>query len=152
MSLIAQILAPQRILLGVAATDKAHLFEQIAAHFAAELGLPANVIAASLSEREKLGSTGLGHAVAIPHGRIKGLNSPVAAIAQLDTPIDFGAPDGTPVSLLVALLVPQKATDLHLQILSELAQLLSQKALRERLLRSRDPAEIYSLLSSDKNA
>lgn len=147
MPLIAQILTPQRILVGVDAPDKARLFERLAAHLAAELGLAAKIIAASLIERERLGSTALGHAVAIPHGRIKGLRTAVLAIAQLTTAIDFGAPDGMPVRLVVALLVPQKATDLHLQILSELAQLLSHKAVRDQVLGSHDPAEIYRLFS-----
>lgn len=150
MPLIAEILSPERILLGVDAADKTRLFEQLAAHFSRELGVPAKTIAASLGERENLGSTALGYAVAIPHGRIKGLRSASAAIAQLKAPIDFGAPDGAPVRLVIALLVPQKATDLHLQILSELAQLLSQKALRDQVLSSSDAAEIYRLLSESR--
>lgn len=150
MPLLAEILTPQRVLLDVEVADKAELFDRLAAYFADELGIPAKPIAASLGEREALGSTALGHAIAIPHGRIKGLSRAAAAVAQLKTPIDFDAPDGTPVKLAFALLVPQKATDLHLQILSELAQLLSQKALRDKVLASRDANEIYRLLNEGR--
>eukprot|EP01034_Spumella_vulgaris_P006654 gene6654-8461_t len=80
---------------------------------------------------ERLGSTGLGHGVAIPHGRIKGLKAPMAAVFQLLQPIGFDAPDEMPVNLLIFLLVPEAATQKHLEILSEIAELLSDSALRE---------------------
>lgn len=149
MSLLGQILSPRRILLDVAAQSKQALFTLVADRLADDLDLPAAAIANSLIERESLGSTGLGHAIAIPHGRIRGLSQASAAVARLAAPISFGAPDGAPVELVVILLVPQKATDLHLQILSELAQLLSDRKLRDRVLASRDADEIHRLLSGN---
>lgn len=149
MALLGQILSPRRILFDVAAQDKQELFSLVAGHLASELGIPAQSIAQSLIERESLGSTALGHAIAIPHGRIRGLSQASAAVVRLADPIGFGAPDGAPVELVVILLVPQKATDLHLQILSELAQLLSDRQVRERVLASRDADEIHRLLSGD---
>lgn len=149
MSLLANILTPQRVLLGVAVANKRELFDVLATHFAGQLGTPAKTIALSLNEREGLGSTALGHGVAIPHGRIKGLRDPAAAAVVLKTPIDFGAPDGAAVKLVIALLVPHKATDLHLQILSELANLLSRKSLRDALLASAEPEDVYRLLTQD---
>ncbi|MEY2780395.1 MAG: hypothetical protein RL307_99, partial [Pseudomonadota bacterium] len=81
----------------------------------------------------RLGSTGLGHGVAIPHGRIKGLKSPMAAVFSLFNPIGFDAPDEQPVSLMIFLLVPEASTQKHLEILSEIAEMLSDSSLRERL-------------------
>lgn len=149
MSLLGQILSPRRILFDVAAQSKQELFTLIAEHLAGELKLPAQAIAQSLIERESLGSTALGHGIAIPHGRIRRLSEASAAVVRLAEPINFGAPDGAPVELVVVLLVPQKATDLHLQILSELAQLLSDRKVRERVLASRDGEEIHRLLSGN---
>jgi PTS system nitrogen regulatory IIA component len=88
----------------------------------------------SLFAREKLGSTGLGQGIAIPHGRIKGLREAVGAMIRMHEPIPFDAPDGQPVNLIFVLLVPERATDLHLQILSELAQMFSDKSFRDQLL------------------
>ena len=79
----------------------------------------------NLFARERLGSTGLGHGVAIPHGRIKGLKSPLAAVLRWQQPIAFDAPDDEPVGLLIFLLVPEAATQRHLEILSEIAEMLS---------------------------
>jgi PTS system nitrogen regulatory IIA component len=87
----------------------------------------------SLFAREKLGSTGLGQGVAIPHGRIKGLKDATGAFLRLAAPVPFDSPDGKPVSLLFVLLVPEVATEQHLQILSELAQHFSDRTCREAL-------------------
>ncbi len=102
----------------------------------------------SLFAREKLGSTGLGQGIAIPHGRIKGLKEAVGAFVRMKQPIPFDAPDGQPVNLIFVLLVPDRATDLHLQILSELAQMFSDKPFRERLLASATPRPRCSQLVS----
>jgi PTS system nitrogen regulatory IIA component len=101
----------------------------------------------SLFARERLGSTGLGQAVAIPHGRIKGLKEAMAAVVRVSEPIPFDAPDGLPVSLLVFLLVPEHATEEHLEILSELAELLSDPAVRDTLMSASDSAPIRQLLA-----
>lgn len=149
MSLLAKILTPERVLLGVEVADKRELFDLIAAHFSGQLETPAKTIALSLNEREGLGSTALGHGVAIPHGRIKGLRDPAAAAVVLKTPIDFHAPDSAAVKVVIALLVPHKATDLHLQILGELANLLSRKSLRDALLTSAEREDVYRLLTQE---
>ena len=125
MNQIAALLSPERILLDLDATSKARLFDAVGAAFAAEGGLDAGAIAASLSAREKLGSTGLGQGIAIPHGRIKGLKQARGAFVRLRQAVAFDAPDGKPVSQVFVLLVPEQATDLHLQLLSELAQMFS---------------------------
>ena len=100
----------------------------------------------SLFAREKLGSTGLGQGVAIPHGRIKGMKDAVGAFLRLTAPVPFDAPDGKPVNLVFVLLVPERATDLHLQILSELAQLFSDKSVREHLLMAESAEAAHKLI------
>ena len=104
------------------------------------------VVTDNLFARERLGSTGLGHAVAIPHGRIKGLKNPLAAVLRVQQPIPFDAPDDLPVSLLIFLLVPEAATQRHLEILSEIAEMLSDRELRERLQSETDAAAVHRLI------
>ncbi|MDD5328726.1 MAG: PTS sugar transporter subunit IIA [Sulfuricella sp.] len=146
MSLIAKILPPGNVLCGLDAVGKDQLFEAVAQLFAANQQIPPKKVLDSLAAREKLGSTGLGQGIAIPHGRIKGLREATGAFVKLKTPIPFDGPDGRPVGLLFVLLVPEQATDLHLQILGELAQMFSDRRLRDNLQASADPAEIHRLL------
>ena len=101
----------------------------------------------NLFARERLGSTGLGHGVAIPHGRIKGLKNPLAAVMRVAQPIPFDAPDDEPVSLLIFLLVPEAATQRHLEILSEIAEMLSDRDLRERLKLAEDASALHKLIA-----
>ena len=145
MNQIAELLSPESILLDLDATTKARLFDAVGAAFAAHGGLDASAISSSLAAREKLGSTGLGQGIAIPHGRIKGLAQARGAFVRLRQPVAFDAPDGKPVSQVFVLLVPEQATDLHLQLLSELAQMFSQRAFRERLAGAQDAAAIAAL-------
>ena len=101
----------------------------------------------NLFARERLGSTGLGHGVAIPHGRIKGLKNPLAAVLRVQQPIPFDAPDEEAVGLLIFLLVPEAATQRHLEILSEIAEMLSDRELRERLKTEPDAATVHALIA-----
>ncbi|MEY3380623.1 MAG: PTS sugar transporter subunit IIA [Hylemonella sp.] len=148
MNRLAAILPPSQVLVHVDAASKKRAFEEVGLLFENLHGLSRAAVTDSFFARERLGSTGLGHAVAIPHGRIKGLKSPMAAVLLLETPIGFDAPDEQAVKLLIFLLVPEAATQKHLEILSEIAELLSDGALRERLLACADPAELHSLISS----
>lgn len=147
MSLIAKILPPGNILCGLEATSKERVFEAVGQLFEKNQQLPHKKVFDSLVARETLCSTGLGHGIAIPHGRIKGLREATGAFVKLAAPIPFDAPDGQPVGLLFVLLVPVHATDLHLQILGELAQMFSGRHLREKLQASDDSAQIYRLLT-----
>ncbi|HXF78123.1 MAG TPA: PTS sugar transporter subunit IIA, partial [Usitatibacter sp.] len=101
----------------------------------------------SLFDREKLGSTALGYGVAIPHGRIKTLKEPACAFVRTAVPIPFEAPDGQPVSLVFAMLVPEHATEAHLELLSELAQMFSDAGLREALAAAPDAAAAHRLIT-----
>src|SRR5690606_2448259 len=123
------------------------VFEQVGLLFENNHGLARSVVFDSLFSRERLGSTGLGQGVAVPHGRIKGLNEAIAAFVRLAQPISFDSPDGKPVQMMVFLLVPEQATQMHLEILSELAQMLSNKTLRENLAHEPSASAVHSLLT-----
>ena len=147
MNRLASILPPAQVLVSVDATSKKRAFEEAGLLFENLHGLGRALITDSLFARERLGSTGLGHGVAIPHGRIKGLKSPMAAVFQLAAPIGFDAPDEQPVALLIFLLVPEAATQKHLEILSEIAELLSDANLREQMKSSTDAAALHALIT-----
>ena len=147
MNRLASILPASQVLVGVEATSKKRAFEEAGLLFENLHGLSRALITDSLFARERLGSTGLGHGVAIPHGRIKGLKAPMAAVLQLAQPIGFDAPDEQPVGLLIFLLVPEAATQKHLEILSEIAELLSDSALRERLKACTDATELHGMIA-----
>jgi nitrogen PTS system EIIA component len=148
MNRLSQILPSSQVLVRVEATSKKRAFEEAGLLFENQHGLNRALITDSLFARERLGSTGLGHGVAIPHGRIKGLKAPMAAVFLLQAPIGFDAPDEQPVALLIFLLVPEAATQKHLEILSEIAELLSDSALRERLKTSSSGTDLHGLIAS----
>jgi PTS system nitrogen regulatory IIA component len=133
MNRLAAILPASNVLVDVEAASKKRVFEQAGLLFENQHQVARSIVTDNLFARERLGSTGLGHGVAIPHGRIKGLKNPLAAVLRVQQPIPFEAPDEEPVLLLIFLLVPEAATQRHLEILSEIAEMLSDRELRERL-------------------
>ncbi len=148
MNRLAAILPPAQVLVQVEVTSKKRAFEEAGLLFEELHGLSRALVADSLFARERLGSTGLGHGVAIPHGRIKGLKSPMAAVFQLAHPIGFDAPDEQPVGLLIFLLVPEASTQKHLEILSEIAELLSDTTLREKIKTTQDANALHSIVAT----
>jgi PTS system nitrogen regulatory IIA component len=152
MNRLSSILPAAQVLVHVDATSKKRAFEEAGLLFENLHGLSRALVTDSLFARERLGSTGLGHGVAIPHGRIKGLKSPMAAVFQLEQPIGFDAPDEQAVNLLIFLLVPEAATQKHLEILSEIAELLSDGALRENIKSSADALSLHYLIASWRSA
>ena len=147
MNRLANILPVEQVLVGVDATSKKRAFEEAGLLFENLHGLSRALVTDSLFARERLGSTGLGHGVAIPHGRIKGLKSPMAAVFQLAQSIGFDAPDEQPVKILIFLLVPEAATQKHLEILSEIAELLSNASVREGMLVSPSAQSLHALIA-----
>jgi len=145
MNLISQILVPDNILLDTESTSKKRVFERVGLLFENHMQIARSQVFDSLFAREKLGSTGLGQGVAIPHGRIPKLREATAAFVRTTHPIPFDAPDGQPVTMIFVLLVPELATDLHLQILGELAQMFSDETFRKTLLDCEDSASAYRL-------
>ena len=146
MNRLAAILPVEQVLVGVDATSKKRAFEEAGLLFESLHGLSRALVTDSLFARERLGSTGLGHGVAIPHGRIKGLKAPMAAVFQLDQAIGFDAPDEQAVKLLIFLLVPEAATQKHLEILSEIAEILSNASTRDNMIRSATASSLHDLI------
>ncbi len=148
MNHLSRILPASNVLLDLLATSKKRAFEQAGLLFENHQGLSRATVFDSLFARERLGSTALGQGVAVPHGRVKGLDKPIAAFVRLAQPVAFDAPDSQPVTLLLFLLVPETATQQHLDILAELAQLMSNKALRQALGTETDPVAVHRMLTT----
>ncbi|WP_371324044.1 PTS IIA-like nitrogen regulatory protein PtsN [Dechloromonas sp. ZY10] len=148
MNPLNTILSADRVVLDLEATSKKRVFEQAGQLFEAQLGIARAQIFDSLFAREKLGSTGIGQGIAIPHGRIKGLKQAAGAFFRLGTPVPFDSPDGRPVNLLFVLLVPEQATEAHLQILSELAQRFAERSFRDSLNSAEDAAAVLQLFTA----
>ena len=146
MNRLSSILPVEQVLVGIDATSKKRAYEEAGLLFENLHDLSRALVTDSLFARERLGSTGLGHGVAIPHGRIKGLKSPMAAVFQLAQSIGFDAPDEQPVKILIFLLVPEAATQKHLEILSEIAELLSNAAVRDGMLVSETAESLHALI------
>jgi len=138
MNRLTPHLPESHVVLDLDVGSKKRLFEQIGLIFENSRQVARARVFDSLFDREKLGSTGLGCGVAIPHGRMKNLKEPIA----------FDAPDDEPVSLLIFLLVPEAATQRHLEILSEIAEMLSDRALREGLKTVPDAAAVHGLVAN----
>jgi len=148
MNLLSKLLPLSNVELNALADDKRIALERAAHLFEESHGISASTVLESLIAREQLGSTGLGKGVAIPHGRLRGLKRAAAAILRLEHPIAFDSPDGRPVQLLVVLMVPEQATEQHLEILSELAQMLSDPLMREQLLTAARPDELLQKVAA----
>ena len=147
MNLISRLLQPSNVIVDLDVSSKKRVFEQVGLLFENNNSVARSEVFDSLFAREKLGSTGLGQGVAIPHGRLKGLKEAVGALVRMRHPIPFDAPDGQSVGIIFVLLVPDRATDMHLQILSELAQMFSEKPFREQLAAARDAAALHQLIT-----
>lgn len=148
LNTIANLLWPENILLDLDVLDKAQLLEEIGRHIEREHAMPQAWVAASLAHRERIGSTGLGEGVAIPHARIKYLERVQMAYVRLKKPIPFDAPDGKPVSDVLVLLVPKQATEEHLSILAEATQMFSDPSFRECLHQCAHAMEVKHLFES----
>lgn len=143
---IADLLSPARIDLACQISSKKRLMEHVASMLARENAVDEQSVFRVLIERERLGSTGVGHGVALPHGRLADIEDAILALAVLDQPLDYQAPDQQDVQIVVGLLVPEDANDAHLQILARLAALLNDAGTRDRLLHAKDKDEVFSAL------
>ncbi|GLU41285.1 PTS IIA-like nitrogen regulatory protein PtsN [Pseudomonas sp. NBRC 100443] len=149
---LEQILSPGRSLVNVPGGSKKRVLEQIANLVVKDLpGLDAQDIFESLVARERLGSTGFGNGIAIPHCRLTGCKAPISAILHLDAPVDFDALDGAPVDLVFVLLVPEAATEEHLELLRQIASMLDRSEVRERLRRASDGEALYQTVVEVQN-
>lgn len=147
MTDLTHILAAESIEAGLSASNKKALFQTLAASAARRTGLPARDIVACLSERERLGSTGFGGGVAIPHGKLEGLGRVHGAFARLAAPIDFHAVDNLPVDLVFMILSPPDAGADHLKALASVSRILRDKQTVAKLRGARSKDAIYALLA-----
>jgi len=144
---IAEIFSQQNVQLDEQAGSKKRALEIVGEMIArSDSSLTSLGVFDALLARERLGSTGLGHGVAIPHGRIPGMEATVGVFVRLDQGVDFDAPDKQPVDLLFGLLVPEQSTDEHLQILSHLAERFSDTAVRDSLRAAASAEDVVRLL------
>jgi len=146
---LSHILRPERIFLGLPLADAdallRHLGEQI---HRCHPAFSADAIAGKLRDREHTGSTGLGNGIAIPHARLDSESPPCAVLVRSAHPLPFNAPDGRPVDLFFALAVPLHSTGLHLELLSEVAELFSDEAACTLLRRAGRAATVLEVLAS----
>lgn len=147
MTQLENILTPGRSLVNVPGGSKKRVLEQIADLIGREVPeLDTQDVFEKLVNREKLGSTGFGNGIAIPHCRLEACQSPISAVLSLEKPVDFDAIDGAPVDLLFVLLVPQAATDEHLKLLSQIAGMLDRSDVRERLRSAQSSEDLYQFV------
>ncbi|MEY3630095.1 MAG: system, nitrogen regulatory protein [Pseudomonadota bacterium] len=149
MKHLSRLLPLSNVVLDLPATSKKRVFEQASLLLENNQGIERAAVYESLFARERLGSTGLGSGIAVPHGRVKGLKAGVAAFIRLAKPIPFDAPDRQPVGQLLILVTPEASTQQHLDILAEVARLFSDEALRSRLAMETDPTVVHALLTED---
>jgi len=142
MNPTSELLSADDILPDVDALSKTRVFKEVGQLFVKRHGFVQAQVVESLCARERLGSTGLGQGVAIPHARIKGLQRPVAAYVRTRLPIPFDAPDGKPVTDMLILLVPEQGTDEHLQILAACAQMFGDRHFRDQLRMCNTASEV----------
>ncbi|MFA9273322.1 MAG: PTS sugar transporter subunit IIA [Candidatus Aquirickettsiella gammari] len=148
MTNIAKILSLENVLLDLDVSSKKRAFEQAGLLFENNCSIARSTVSENLFARERLGSTGLGHGVAVPHGRIKGLKNPIAAFVRLREAIPFESPDGQAVNLLIFLLMPDNVTQQHLEILSEIAEMLSDDEFRNTLQTEQEASLVYKHIIS----
>lgn len=150
--LFSDLLTPERVYSNVRASSKKRLLELISSALVKnDPGLDSREVFESLCARERLGSTGLGNGVAIPHGRISGESTVQAVFIRLAKPLDYGSADGKPVDLLFALVVPEHSTSDHLRLLSQIAEQFSDEALLKQLREADDNTEMLDRLSGNQH-
>jgi PTS system nitrogen regulatory IIA component len=145
--ILNDLLTPDAVLAGLKANGKKQALQDIAARASAVVGLPERDIFETLLQRERLGSTGIGDGIAIPHGRSTALERLRGLFVRLDKPIDFEALDGQPVDILFVLLAPEGAGADHLKALARVARVLRDRATLERVRGAHDAAAIYAILT-----
>jgi PTS system nitrogen regulatory IIA component len=145
---ISALLSPQRIFLDTEISSKKKLLELIANIVADQTQLAEPLIYSNLLNRERLGSTGLGHGFAVPHARLENLDKTIGCLFRLKEPVNFEAPDNQPVDLVFTIIIPQEATEEHLLILSSLARIFSQTDVCEAIRGATSRDEIAQIIKS----
>ena len=142
------LLTADHIRYDIAISSKKRLLEELAGLLSQQrAALDKDTVCRTLTERERLGSTGIGGGIALPHGRLNGIDECIVAAIRLKEPLNFGAPDEQPICLAIALLVPADAAKQHLQILADLAHLFHDGERRDKILKAPDTAGLVALLA-----
>ena len=144
---LLEFLTPEAVVPAMRVSGKKQALHELAAHAARLTGLDERAVFDTLAQRERLGSTGIGEGIAIPHGKLAGLAHLFGLAARLDKPIDFEALDGQPVDILFLLLAPEGAGADHLKALARVARLLRDPGIAHKLRQSRDTDAIYAVLA-----
>ncbi len=144
---LADILSEESVLFCTDIKTKRDVLHRLASQASRQTGFPASEILAALSDREALGSTGLGNGIAVPHGRFSGLKGVVAVFMKLAHPVDFESVDDLPVDLVMMLLAPVGAGADHLKALARVARVLRTDSVAESLRRADDPKRLYAILT-----
>ena len=142
------LLSRERVAVNVKISSKKRMLEELAELLSRQLpAMDQHTVFSILNERERLGSTGIGHGIALPHGRLNGIQEPIAAAMKLQKPLNFDAIDDQPIILVIGLLVPAEATDQHLRILSDLAGAFSDSGFRRTVSEAGDADTLFNLLT-----
>ncbi|MFA6279363.1 MAG: PTS IIA-like nitrogen regulatory protein PtsN [Bdellovibrionales bacterium] len=149
---LCDLLGSKAVLADLAATDKKQIIQALAQHAAAQLGLEEHVVFDVLWEREKLGTTGVGQGIAIPHGRVAGLEKVCGFFVRLGTPVDFDSIDQRPVDLVFLLLAPESAGADHLHALAAVSRVLRDDSLCEKLRQAKSVSALSALLCNTSTA
>lgn len=150
--LLSDILIPKNVLPSLRVTSKKQLLQELSSHAARLTGLGEREIFDTLLQRERLGSTGVGAGIAIPHGKLAKINHVFGLFARLDRPVDYEAVDGEPVDLVFLLLASETAGADHLRALSRIARSLRDPGIAQKLRATRDAAGLYSVLCEEPNS
>lgn len=146
---VASLITPDSVVSGIKGTNKKQVLQDLAGQLARISGLSERGIFETLLQRERLGTTGIGQGMAIPHGRIAGLNRLIGLFARLQKPVDFEALDGEHVDLVFVLLAPEDAGADHLQALARIARLFRDSQMVQKLRQTEDPAALYAILTAN---
>jgi nitrogen PTS system EIIA component len=143
---IEDVIAPEDVLIDVGASGKIRLLKDLSQHAASRTATPVTAIVGALAAREKLGSTGLGSGIALPHAGVSGLTRPFGMFARLTRPCEFEAVDDEPVDLLCMLLVPEAMRSEHVNVLSRIARRLGDRQVTANMRQASGHRELYELL------
>ncbi|MBV8468164.1 MAG: PTS sugar transporter subunit IIA [Burkholderiales bacterium] len=146
MNTFARLCRVDDILLDTNVASRDQLFDHVGGHLQVRYGLDAQIARTRFGERERLGSTGLGQGVAVPHARLAELKEPIVLLVRPVLPFGFDAPDDKPVSVFFFLLVPEKANREHLQLLADAASLLCEQRVRDCLRSAASPRDAHDVL------
>ena len=146
---ILDVLDKEAILVDLKAKDKIGILNELVAPIARITGIDQNAIVRVLMERERLGSTGIGGGIGIPHGKLRNLEKLVLGFGLSRQGVDFESMDGYPTHLFFLLITPEHATDLHLKLLARVSRLLKKESLKEMMMKATSADEILSIIGED---